>query len=71
MKFEDLLKGRDLAELTDEEIQEIVEQLTPEEAARAPRAIRKTSPKRRRAKAEEMVNALIAKGLAEAQDDNP
>ena len=67
MTLEDLLKGKDITELTDDEVEELIKDLTPDEAAKAIRAVRKRQPKRNPTKAEDFVNALIAQKLGEGE----
>jgi len=66
--YEELLEGKDLASLTDEEIEEIISELTPDKALEASRIVRRRSGPGKKKKAEDLVKSLIAKGLAKDGD---
>ncbi len=65
-KFEDLLKGRAIEELTPIEVQEIIDQLNANELEQFERKIvakKSKAPTKRMKEAEDIVNAAIMKGL--------
>ena len=66
--LEDLLRGRSLLDLTDEEIEELVKELKPSDIGKVRKALtknRRTSGAKKE-KAADLVDALIAKGLSDA-----
>lgn len=70
MKFEDLLKGKPVHLLTDEEIRAIIEQLDDGELARFSKEVRKaTKPKRQSKKASENKD-LFEKALLQGSNDD-
>lgn len=66
--LEDLLRGRSLLDLTDEEIEELVAELKPSDLGKVRKALAKNkrTSVAKKEKAADLVDALIAKGLSDA-----
>lgn len=65
MQFEELLNGRDIETLTDEEVEEMIAQMKPSELEKFDKKIstkKVRGPSKTQLNAEDLVNQLIAKG---------
>ena len=65
MQFEELLAGRDIETLTDEEVEEMIAKMKPSELEKLDKKIsakKVRGPSKTQLNAEDLVNQLIAKG---------
>ena len=65
MQFEELLDGRDIETLTDEELEALIAQMKPSELEKFDKKIsakKVRGPSKTQLNAEDLVNQLIAKG---------